>query len=391
MADITLTTGDDTFTSATSGSGGVGAGDDTIQALAGNDTVNEVGANGDDIIAMGDGDDTLNVSGTPFGANEEFYLGAGADDYNMADGAGNAFIDAGLDSDVDTLELGGFASSGSQIVSIEPGRENDIITGFKAGGGGGQDGFYIGDADIADYAVVKNAQNSFTISYTDPSTSDVTTWSLTTIDDFSNAFTPADILATFQDSSTFTPDAAPCLAAGTLVETADGLVAVEDLVAGDLVVTKDRGLQPVRYIAMRTVPAIGVTAPVVIATGALGNTRDLIVSPNHRMAVSGARVEALFGEREMLVAAEDLIDGDRIYRKVGGEITYVHVAFDNHEIIFAEGAATESLQPLAADAALFGGKAYEELVAIFPELANGDRAMQMARPVLRPAEAALLN
>ena len=187
------------------------------------------------------------------------------------------------------------------------------------------------------------------------------------------------------------PDSFPCLTAGTLVETADGQRQVEEISVGDLVMTRDNGLQPVRFVGIRQVIASGSKAPVVISKGALGNTRDLIVSPNHRMLVTGARVEALFGESEMLVAAEDLIDGDMIYRKTGGVITYVHIAFDKHEIIFAEGAATESLQPLAQDAASFGGKAFKELMEVFPELQSGTSDVGVVRPVLTSREAALLN
>lgn len=183
----------------------------------------------------------------------------------------------------------------------------------------------------------------------------------------------------------------PCLAAGTLVETDKGEVAVETLEVGDLVRTKDNGLQKVRFAAKRQVSAENALAPVVISKGALGNTRELVVSPNHRMLVSGPRVEFLFGEREMLVAAKDLVDGDQIYVRAGGEVTYVHIAFDRHEIIFAEGAPTESLQPMAKDAASFGGAAYKELVEIYPELASGNAVAKVARPVLRSSEARLLH
>ncbi|MEM8871675.1 MAG: Hint domain-containing protein, partial [Pseudomonadota bacterium] len=79
----------------------------------------------------------------------------------------------------------------------------------------------------------------------------------------------------------------PCLTRGTLIDTTRGAVAVEELEAGDMVITRDAGPQPVRWVGSRTVDGAGRYAPVRIAAGALGNARDLLVSPNHRMVVEG--------------------------------------------------------------------------------------------------------
>ena len=80
-----------------------------------------------------------------------------------------------------------------------------------------------------------------------------------------------------------------CLARGTRVETAAGLVAVEDLVDGTLIETMDHGLQPVRRVLSKVVDGTGTLAPVVIGTGVLGNAVPLRVSPHHRMAARGWR------------------------------------------------------------------------------------------------------
>lgn len=209
--------------------------------------------------------------------------------------------------------------------------------------------------------------------------------------DFPNASFPVNLNSDADpDSGTSfeAPIGVPCLTAGTLIETSEGMIAAQALQIGDMVRTRDHGMQPVRFVARRDVAADGAFAPIVIAAGTLGNDCDLVVSPNHRMLVTGARVRALFGEDEMLVTAEDLIDGDRIYRKPGGTVTYVHIAFDEHEIIYAEGAATESLQPMARDAEIYGASAYAELLRIFPELET--RPVLAARPVASAQEAALL-
>jgi len=185
----------------------------------------------------------------------------------------------------------------------------------------------------------------------------------------------------------------PCFAAGTMILTENGEVAVEDLAEGDLVVTAGNGLAPIRWIGKRTVSAAGSYAPICIAKGALGNTRDLLVSPAHRMMVADARASVLFSEEEVLVPAKALVDGDRIYRKTGGDVTYFHILFDAHEVIFAEGAPSESLYLGDGIASLssFSEAAKAEVLALFPEL-NGKlpESGGVARPVLNMAEAQLL-
>ena len=64
--------------------------------------------------------------------------------------------------------------------------------------------------------------------------------------------------------------------------------------------------------------------------------------------------------------------------------------FADHEVIFAEGAPTESFHPgsilMEADRAL-----YAEIVSIFPELAACDpESVSAARPVLAGREARVL-
>ena len=184
----------------------------------------------------------------------------------------------------------------------------------------------------------------------------------------------------------------PCFTAGTRILTENGEVKIEDLAEGDLIVTAGNGLVPVRWIGQRTVSAKGDFAPIFITKGALGNTQDLMVSPAHRMVVSDARVSALFSEDEVLVSAKSLANGDTIYRKPGGMVTYFHILFDEHEVIFANGAPAESLYLGRSALAAFSEETQNEVLALFPEL-NGElpAAGTLARPVLNMAEAALLT
>lgn len=185
-----------------------------------------------------------------------------------------------------------------------------------------------------------------------------------------------------------------CFAAGTRIETAEGLIAVEDLREGMMVETMDRGLQPLRRVLAKTVSGMGALAPVVIEAGVLGNGRALRLSPHHRMVITGWRAELLTGEPEVLAKARDLLDGRQVRVEPVAEVTYFHLLFDRHEIIFAEGAASESYHPLADDAADLSPGTLAEIEAIYPDLGRafweGTLFGGTVRPCARPEEAALL-
>ena len=127
-----------------------------------------------------------------------------------------------------------------------------------------------------------------------------------------------------------------CFGRGAMIRTPSGEVPVERLAAGDLVETLDHGAQAIRWIGSTTVLARADLTPIRIRAGALGAgqpTRDLLVSPHHRMVVTGWRAEVLFGEPEVLAAARDLINDETI-RPANDleEIEYFHILFDRHEI-----------------------------------------------------------
>ncbi len=138
-------------------------------------------------------------------------------------------------------------------------------------------------------------------------------------------------------------------AAGTRLTMGDGrLVAVERLEPGDVVLTRDRGRQPVRAVFARTERALGAHAPVVIPAGALGAAGDLILSQHQRLLVYQRGPDRLTRTAEMLVRAGDLVDGETVRLRRGGFVTYVSAVLDRHEMLFAEGVAVESLEVNAA-------------------------------------------
>ena len=195
------------------------------------------------------------------------------------------------------------------------------------------------------------------------------------------------------DVGIITLDTIPCFTAGTRILTPGGTVAVEDLEAGDLVITQDDGAQPVRWVGRRSVPAQGKMAPIRISAGALGDHGQITVSPLHRVLVDDHRAELLFGEPEVLVAARDLVNDSSIRPIEGGMADYVHIMFDRHQVVFSEGLATESFFPGTQTMSSFEAEVVEEITTIFPELdpATGEGYSPAARRLLKSYEGALLG
>lgn len=145
-----------------------------------------------------------------------------------------------------------------------------------------------------------------------------------------------------------------CFTPGTLIRAEGGERPIEALQPGDLIQTQDNGAQEVLWTASRRMTGARLHAmphlrPIRFRTGALGigrPDRDLLVSPQHRMLVRGGAARDLFNTDEVLVAAEDLVNGaavavDHLMR----EVTYVHILLERHQVIWANGLETESFHP----------------------------------------------
>ncbi|MGA0616666.1 Hint domain-containing protein [Paracoccus sp. KR1-242] len=179
-----------------------------------------------------------------------------------------------------------------------------------------------------------------------------------------------------------------CFARGTLIETPDGPVAIEDLVVGDMVVTLDNGIQPIRWIGARKLGSGALMLhanlrPIRIRAGALGDglpVQDLVVSPQHRVLVRSRIAQRMFGTSEVLVAAKQLLDlpGVEIASDLA-EVEYFHMLFERHEVVIANGAKTESFYPGGEALKSVGPAAADEILALFPELAEMDHVPAPAR------------
>jgi hypothetical protein len=143
-------------------------------------------------------------------------------------------------------------------------------------------------------------------------------------------------------SAVFVVDHAVCFLEGTRLQTPGGEVAVEDLKIGDLVSTSSGQQQAIKWIGRRSYVTRFLPSqsrhnvvPVRIARGALAENvphRDLYVSPEHAMCLQGA-----------LIPARHLVNAQSIAFCESVEvIEYYHIELARHDLLIAEGAATES-------------------------------------------------
>lgn len=322
-------------------------GDDVIRGHGGDDSI-DAGA-GRDLVYGGDGNDTI----TGGGDNDELYGGAGADLFRVVLPEGASITSTTVNGgsagdDADVMNLGPLFAQGFEIVHHVQNPESNGAPGF-------------------------NGQLTL-----------------------HNAATGQTVNVNYQDIERII-----CFTTGTRIATPRGAVPVEQLRPGDRVFTRDNGLQELRWIGRRQVSAAELTAlphlrPVVIRAGSLGENlpeRDLVVSPNHRVLLTGARAALAFAESEVLAAAQHLLHAPGFERGAAGAgVTYVHLLFDQHEVILSDGLWSESFQP--GDYSLKGldRAQRDEILTLFPELSTrpGMAAFGAARRVLKRHEARLI-
>jgi len=168
-----------------------------------------------------------------------------------------------------------------------------------------------------------------------------------------------------------------CFTPGTLITTPRGAVPVEYLRMDDLVITADNGLQAIRWIGHKRITGARLNAfpklrPIRIRKDAFGPglpSRDMHVSPQHRMLIDADRALINHGESEVLAPAKGLINDYSVTVDYKVKYTdYIHIMFDRHEIIFANDAATESFHPGHMAMSAIDDAPRAELFDIFPEL-----------------------
>lgn len=186
------------------------------------------------------------------------------------------------------------------------------------------------------------------------------------------------------------PDPVVCFTIGTLIETDQGNKPVEELAVGDMICTMDDGYQPIRWIGSTRRDAVDLAhepklRPVRIRAGALGNglpKRDLMVSRQHRVLVKSKIAQRMFGAEEILVPANKLVGlpGIGIADDID-DVTYFHILFDRHQVIFSEDAPTESLFTGPEALKSVPHEARKEIERLFPEITDPDFTTEPARVI----------
>ncbi len=354
----------------------MGQGRDTIIATSG-----EIRSD----VDMGRGNDTFDLSGTGR-LSGDLDTGSGEDTVRFADMAQiSAFVNTGHNDDTVTME--GRATIYGDLLT---GKGSDTVTldgratvDGNVDAGDGDDHIIVGyDANVSGF--VYGGEGFDTLQLDGPTRvsfnfSDPTKGIVDFLDDDGN---DTDRSLSFESIERIT-----CFTLGTLIITERGKVAIENLAVGDRVWTMDKGLQPIAWVGRATVPARGPLAPIMIRKGAMGNTRDLLVSPQHRMMLDGWRVELHCGADEVLAPATALTNDATIHRVEGGEVTYVHIAFDTHEIVIAEGIPSESFFPGAQALNALDQAARDEILTLFPQWRSENLRPIAARKVITPKEA----
>lgn len=328
------------------------AGSDSLYGGTGNDTL--IGGMGNDLLDGGDGIDAL--SG-----------GAGNDSIDAGAGNDTIFADAGADT-----ILGG---ADSDLIVEDLNAIGDVVDGGESPG----------DYDELDLSAwgwaltnvvydPMNAENGI-VEFLDNSGAVIGSMAFSNIEKVIPCFTP-----------------------GVMISTDRGEVAVEMLQPGDLVMTRDHGLQPIAWIGSRKLGLADLIAqpclqPVKIGQGALGYglpLRDMLVSPQHRMLIEGALPEMLFGEAEVLVAATHLTALEGVSQMLTPGVTYIHLMFKRHEIISANGSWSESFQPAERMLDCMEIAQRDEIELIFPDLVRDAGQYPAARLTLKSHEARVL-
>jgi len=327
-----------------------GDGDDSISSGLGDDTV--YGGAGNDGVSGGAGNDIL------YGEDGDDELAGGAGDDTLTGGAGEDVLSGGDDQD---LFLG--ATAGDSVDGGEGGNDNDTLDLTGAG-------------PLRVVYDATNAENG-TVEFLDGVGAVTSTM-------------------TFQNIE----NVVPCFTPGTMITTPTGERPVESLRQGDRVITRDNGIQKIRWVGSKTLDRRALFAdpklrPIMLRKGALGHDlpeRDMLLSPNHRVLVRNEKTNLYLDEQEVLASAKHLINNRTINRVYIPVVTYIHFMFEQHEVVLSNGSWSESFQPGDYALAGVGAEQRSEIFDLFPGLkeSEGHKTFQSARRVLKEYETRLV-
>jgi len=316
----------------------------SVSAGAGNDTV--LGGAGDDTFFGGSGQDTLSGAA----GNDRLSGGAGDDTFGFARSGG---ADAVVDFDLNDTNSDGFYDDQLDVSALRtsggaPVTSSDVVVD--------DDGFGNARLTFPEGEVI-----------------------------ILEGVTPAQMSSNAQRQSA----GIPCFTSGTKIMTPNGEVPIDLLRPGDLVTTRDNGPQPVvwtgqRHLGAATLAENANLRPVRIAAGLYANENPLLVSPQH-----GILLQASDSADQHLVRATHLakLHGGKVRTAMGVKaVTYVHILFEAHQVVFTDGIASESFYPGPWALRSLQSPQIRELAQLFPVLGRSGVAAHMgctARPFAR--------
>ena len=228
-----------------------------------------------------------------------------------------------------TLDVTGTVSSGETIVfasssgvlAIDPAQFAGVIGAFGAG-----DTIDLAGLTAATSATLVNGNTLHVLQTTGPN------FDLSLVNPATSTFntTPNGVI---------TAGAAPCFLRDTKIRTDTGEVMVQNLAAGDRVVTLSGAVRPITWIGSGKVLVSpgkrSAATPVIVRTGALADAvpyYDLRITKGHSLFVDGVLIPA-----EFLVNNRTIVWDD--HKK---EVEFYHIELETHDVLIANGAPSES-------------------------------------------------
>lgn len=347
----------------------------------------------------------------------------------------NLYIDNPASAEEYNTEMDGFTVTLTLKAQVTPGEENTIKIGIADGGDGAYDSNLLIAGNSVQTALVAGDDNievtagspeEFDLLANDSSATD-STLTITEINGQPVVVGDTVVLATGEEitltetgliladpdadigTNTFSytvqdedgntdvglvnlTTAVPCFASGTLIMTSKGEVPIESLRPRDMIQTLDHGLQPLKWIGSRQLTQSELIArphlqPITISVGALAPglpNKNLTVSPQHRILLSSKIANRIFGSMEVLVAAKKLQahPGINLRTSENFGVEYWHILFDDHQIVFSNGALTESLYLGQEAKKALSPSAAAEIKELFPKLWSQASETLHARQVI---------
>lgn len=167
------------------------------------------------------------------------------------------------------------------------------------------------------------------------------------------------------------------IARGTILATEEGPVAIEDLVPGVKIETRDAGYQPLMWIGSTTIapnlpladfPARLFRVPV----DSFGPSRpmpDLMLAPHARLLHRSPKMRDMFGYEAALTTVPAFEDGYSVIRVApASPVNVYHLAFRDHQIVRANGLEIESYHPDPDLTRQISGDSVRLFLSFFPYL-----------------------